>query len=306
MTRPLVAGVGISHPDRVMFPAIHATKLDLARYYASIADWMLPHLHDRPLTLLLCPKGIPAAGARKGIDCLFMKHAKAWGPSALRRVRIREKTKVGEYLIADTTAALVSLAQMDVIEIHTWNSRFVRVEQPDRIVIDLDPGEEIGWPAIVSAARLVRKLLGVLDLDSFVKTTGGRGLHVVVPVQPHADWSDCLAFARAFAQMLVRRAPDRFTERFGKAGRHDKILVDYLRNNWTNTSIAAYSTRARPTAPVSVPLAWTELSASHTPDRFTIATVLSRLAKLRRDPWKDYWRSPQRLAPKAIAALDRM
>lgn len=304
--RPDVAGVSISHPERVLFPAVAATKLDLARYYAGIATWILPHVVDRPLTLVRCPTGVPAGGARKGVDCVFMTHAKAWGPSALRRVRIREKTKIGEYLIADTSAAVVALAQMDVLEIHTWNSRFADIERPDRIVVDLDPGEHVRWTEVVGAARLVRKLLSVLHLASFVKTTGGRGLHVVVPLTPRADWSACLAFARAFARSLVRQKPGLFTEQFGKAGRGDKILVDYLRNSRTNTSIAAYSTRAKPDAPVSVPLAWTELSAARTPDRFTIRTVPDRLAHLRMDPWTDYWRTKQTIPNDAVAALERM
>src|SRR5581483_8823731 len=304
--RVTVGGVSVSHPERLLFPAARATKLDLARYYEAVGDWIVPHVADRPLTLVHCPKGVPAGGATKGVDCVFMKHAKAWGPSALRRVRIREKTKVGEYLVADSTAAVIALAQMDVLEIHTWNSRFARVEQPDRIVVDLDPGDDIDWPQVVSAARLVRRLLEVLGLDSFVKTTGGRGLHVVVPLTPDDDWSACLEFARAFALSLVRQRPELFTEQFGKAGRHDKILVDYLRNNRTNTSIAAYSTRAKPDAPISVPLTWTELSRSRTPDRFTIRTVPDRLARLRSDPWKEYWRSRQRIPKNAIAALERM
>ncbi|HZT76190.1 MAG TPA: non-homologous end-joining DNA ligase [Vicinamibacterales bacterium] len=301
-----VCGISISHPGRVLFPAAQATKLDLARYYERIADWIVPHVADRPLTLVHCPRGVPPGGARKGVDCVFMKHAKAWGPSALRRVRIREKTKVGEYLIADTASAVVALAQMDVLEIHTWNSCFARIEQPDRIVIDLDPGEDVGWTDVVGAARMVRQLLGILDLASFVKTTGGRGVHVVVPLTPQADWTECLEFARAFALVLVRQRPELFTEQFGKAGRGGKILVDYLRNNRTNTSIAAYSTRAKPAAPVSVPLAWSELSPSRTPDRFTIATVGERLSRLRADPWKDYWRTKQRIPKHAVDALERM
>ena len=304
--RETVAGVSISHPDRVLFPAARTTKLDLAKYYEAIADRILPHLVDRPLTLVHCPKGVPPSGARKGIDCVFMKHAKVWGPAPIRRERIREKTKTGEYLIVDTLPALIGLVQMDVLEVHTWNSRCTRVEQPDRIVIDLDPGADVGWPAVASAAKLVRRLLEVLELVSFVKTTGGRGLHVVVPITPRADWAECLDFARAFAQALVRRQPALFTERFAKAGREDKILVDYLRNNRTNTSIAAFSTRAKPDAPISVPLAWTELSAGRTPDRFTIATVPGRLAKLKADPWKDYWRCRQRLPQRAVRALESL
>ena len=302
--RPVVAGVGISHADRLLFPVARATKFDLASYYDAVAEWMLPDLKDRPLTLVHCPNGVPAGGVRKGVDCMFMKHAKAWGPSALRRVRIQEKTKVGEYLIADSRAALIGLAQMNILEIHTWNSRFRDVERPDRIVVDLDPGAAVEWPAVIEAARLVRRLLRAVDLESFVKTTGGRGLHVVVPIAPKADWSECLEFARALAQALVRRQPDRFTEQFAKAGRDDKILVDYLRNNRTNTSVAAYSTRAKSDAPVSTPIAWAELSAAKPPGRFTIATVLRRLATLRVDPWRDYWRTRQRFPRAALRALE--
>jgi bifunctional non-homologous end joining protein LigD len=301
--RPVVAGIGISHPDRMLFPAAARTKLDLAEYYDSVADWMLPDLVDRPLTLVHCPNGVPAGGARKDVDCIFMKHAKVWGPAAIRRVRIREKTKVGEYLIADSRSALVGLAQMNVLEIHTWNSRFAQVERPDRIVVDLDPGEAVQWPVVVRAARLVREVLRAVDLESFVKTTGGRGLHVVVPVEPRADWTECLEFARSFAEMLVRREPELFTERFAKAGRQDKILIDYLRNNRTNTSVAAYSTRAKPDAPVSTPLAWTELTASRPPARFTMDVVRRRLATLRADPWRDYWRSPRPISAAATRAL---
>ena len=299
-----VAGVSISHPDRVLFPAARVTKLGLARYYESIAGWILPHLLDRPLTLVRCPTGVGTGAAKRSDDCFFMKHSKVWAPQAIRRVRIRETTKIGEYLIADSLAALTGLVQMDVLEIHTWNARFARVEQPDRIVIDLDPGGDVEWPTVVDAARLVRGILQELDLESFVKTTGGRGLHLVVPLAPRADWSDCLAFARALANALVRGRPSMFTARFARTGRDDKILVDYLRNNRTNRSIAAYSTRARPDAPISTPLAWTELSPDRRPDRFTIATVPQRLARLRSDPWKAYWNNRQRLRRTAVAALE--
>jgi bifunctional non-homologous end joining protein LigD len=212
-------------------------------------------------------------------------------------------------MIADSLPALVSLVQMGILEIHTWNSRFAAVEHPDRVVIDLDPGERVAWPTVVEAARLVRQLMSVLDLDAFVKTTGGRGLHVVVPLAPASkqdDWNACLEFARAFAMALVRRQPSLFTERFARSGRDDKILVDYLRNNRTNTSVAAYSTRARPDATVSVPVTWEELSPARKPDRFTIATVPARLARLRADPWKRYWKAKQRIPRHAIRALEAM
>jgi bifunctional non-homologous end joining protein LigD len=301
--RPIVARVPISHADRVVFPQIGITKVDVARYYEALGDWILPHLKDRPLTLVRCPAGAGTAQARG--ECFFMKHSKVWAPAPIRRVRIREKTKVGEYLIADSIPAVVGLVQMGVLEIHTWNTCFASLERPNRIVIDLDPGEEVGWPALVTAARLVRAVLAAVDLESFVKTTGGRGLHVVVPLVPRADWSECLAFARAIAEALARKDPDRYTLRFAKAGREQQILVDYLRNNRTNTSIAAYSTRAKPNAPISVPLTWTELTSRQPPDRWTMPRVLQRLARLREDPWAGYWKVKQRLPRAAEEALRR-
>jgi bifunctional non-homologous end joining protein LigD len=238
-----------------------------------------------------------------GGECFFMKHSKVWAPAPLRRVRIQEKKKVGEYLIADDVAGAVGLTQMGVLEIHTWNSDFARLEEPNRIVFDLDPGEEVPWSRVVDAARLMRRSLRALGLESFVKTTGGAGLHVVVPLVPHAQWTECLAFSRRLAAAIEAHDPSGFTVDFAKAGRARKILIDYLRNNRTNTSIAAYSTRAKPRATVSVPVTWNELKPSLDPASFTIATVPRRLAKLRRDPWADYHAAKQKLTRQMLNAL---
>jgi len=159
---------------------------------------------------------------------------------------------------------------------------------------------------VVEAAKLVRQMLAALDLDAFVKTTGGRGLNVVVPIAPRGDWAECLAFARALALAVVRRRPARFTERFAKIGREDKILIDYLRNNRTNTSIAAFSTRARTGAPVSVPISWTELTPKLDPAAFTLQTVPARLRRQKSDPWAGYFAAKQRLSKTAVAALDAL
>lgn len=279
-----------------MYPRPRLTKLDVAQYYGAVAEAMMPHVEGRPLTLVRCGEGI--AG-----DCIFMKHSKVWAPNTLTRVRIREKTKIGDYLVIESADAIVSLAQMDVLEIHTWNSRRQKVEYPDRVIIDLDPGPRVPWSTLVESARLVRKLLRSLDLESFVKTTGGKGLHVVVPLEPRDDWQACLTFARAVAESLVEHDSRLFTTKFSKLGRERQILVDYLRNNRTNTSIAAFSTRAREGAPVSVPIPWTELTASLDPLSFTIQTVPTRLKRLKKDPWADYFRTKQRL-PKRISPPD--
>ena len=297
--RPIVAGVPISHPDRVVFPALGATKLDVGRYYERMARWIVPHVAGRPLTLVRCPDGL--AG-----ECFFMKHSQVWAPEALRRVRIQEKKKLGEYLIADDVAGVVSLVQMGVLEIHTWNSLIDDVERPNRVVIDLDPGERVGWSDVIAAARAVRTALAALELESWVKTTGGRGLHVVVPLQPHAEWTACLEFTRALSAALVRANPARYTIDYTKAGRADKILLDYLRNNRTNTSIAAYSTRARPSAPVSVPVRWEDLRAAFTPAELTMTAVPAWLERRRGDPWKDYWSCRQRLTAKRIRAVQQL
>jgi bifunctional non-homologous end joining protein LigD len=294
---PEVAGVRITHPDRIVYPEPPTTKLEVARYYEEIGTWIVPHVAGRPLTLLRCPDGL--AGR-----CSYMKHAKAWGPPALRRVSIQEKTKTGEYLVADDLAGIAGLVQMGVLEIHTWNSTVGNLERPDRIVLDLDPGDEVPWTRVMDAGRLVRKVLSAIDLDSWCKTTGGRGLHVVIPLVPHAGWQDCLRFARAIAEALARAEPERFTTRFARAGRERHILLDYLRNNRTNTTIAAFSTRARPRAPVSVPVAWDELRPSFTPDALTLHQVRSRLARLRTDPWKGYWSSRQKLTARQVRAVE--
>jgi bifunctional non-homologous end joining protein LigD len=200
-----------------MFPQPPITKLEIARFYERIADWIVPHLQGRPLTLVRCPEGITG-------DCLYMKHSKVWAPPALRRASIQEKTKLGEYLIADSLAAIVSLVQMDVLEFHTWNTRIDDVERPDRIVFDIDPGARVPWSRVIEGARLMRKMLRTIGLESFPKTTGGNGIHVVVPLVPRADWRECLDFSRALAEAIERHDPAGFTTAFAKAAGRKRSL----------------------------------------------------------------------------------
>jgi bifunctional non-homologous end joining protein LigD len=293
--RITVAGVSISHPDRVMYPE-RLTKLDVAKFYERLADWIVPHVEGRPLTLVRCPAGL--AG-----ECFYMKHSKVWAPPALRRVKIQEKTKIGDYLVADDIAAVVSLVQMDVLEIHTWNTCVDKVELPNRIVFDMDPGAHVPWARVIESARLVRRMLETVGLKSFPKTTGGKGLHVVVPLVPRADWRECLDFSRALAEAIERHDPALFTTTFAKAGRERKILIDYMRNNRTNTSVSAFSTRARPGAPVSMTLRWEEVTPALDPSTWTVATAERRLSLLRKDPWRDYWTCKQRLPKNAREAF---
>lgn len=296
---PLVAGVRISHPDRLIYPDLGLRKIDLVRYYDAIAEWIVPHVAGRPLTLVHCPRGVDG-------PCAYLRHKTAWGPDVLRRVRIPEKTKIGTYLVADDAAGVVALVQMGVVEIHTWNAVASRIERPNRLVWDLDAGPEVRWPQMVAAARAVRELLRVLGLACWVKTTGGRGLHVVAPIEPRRDWFDCLAFARDVARALTRADPALYTIRFAKAGRERRILIDYLRNNRTNTTVCAYSSRARAGAPVSTPIAWDELDTTLRPSRFTVQSIPRRLKQLGGDPWDEYWKTPQALGKAQLTAVARV
>jgi bifunctional non-homologous end joining protein LigD len=283
-----VAGVRLTHPDRVLYPPQGITKHDLALFYEKIAKWILPHVEGRPLTLVRCPEG-----AEK--DCFYMKHSGVWAPEALRRVKIQEKTKVGEYLVVDDLAGLISLVQMGILEIHTWNALADTIERPDRVVFDLDPDPSVGWDRVVAAARALRDRLQELDLESFVKTTGGKGLHVVVPLRPASTWEESFAFSRAIAEEKERAEPRAYTTSMSKARRRGRIFLDYLRNNRGSTSVAAYSTRAKPGAPVSAPITWKELESGIDPAGFHVGNIHERLRSLKEDPWKRYWTVRQRL-----------
>ena len=275
-----VAGVRLTHPERVVYPEQGITKLGLASFYVEIADWILPHVADRPLSLLRCPTG-------RGQLCFYQKHLEASAPAALGRVTIQEKDTTGVYSVVRDVAGLVSLVQMGVLEIHPWGSRADDVERPDRLTIDLDPSGEVGWPAVADGARRVRKLLRSVGLESFVKTSGGKGLHVVAPIQRRLAWPELKAFCKAIALRMAADSPDEFTTSPLKAARKNKTFVDYLRNERGATSVAAYSTRARQGAPVSTPVGWDELDSDLRSDYFNVENLPARLKKLRRDPWRE-------------------
>ncbi|MGZ8422695.1 MAG: DNA ligase D [Nitrospira sp.] len=292
----VVSGVTLSHPDRVLFPEQSVTKLALARYYESISEWIIPHVEDRPLTLVRCPEGYNK-------ECFYQKHANDRIPEAVGRVEIPEDHGTATYMVADSLAALVGLVQMGVLELHTWGSKRDKLDRPDRMILDLDPDPAVEWSAVIEGAQLLRTLLSELELMSFVKTTGGKGLHIVVPLRRVHTWDEVKAFSKAIADHLAHMIPDRFLAHMSKQKRKGKIYIDYLRNAKGATAVAAYSTRARPGAPVSVPLAWDELSVDMRSDHFTIANLPDRLSQLRQDPWKDYFSTQQRITRKMLAAL---
>ncbi len=282
-----VGGVRMTHPERVLYPASGLTKRALAEYYVGIAEWILPQLQGRPMSLVRCPEGVTA-------KCFYQKHGAQSAPAELRRVRIQEKSQVSDYLVADDEAGLVALAQMSILEIHTWNCHADTLEGPDRVVFDLDPAEDLAWKKVVEGAFLIRKTLEGLKLKSFVKSTGGKGLHVVVPLLRGPSWEDTFTFSETLAQWLAGQHPREYVANMSKAQRVGRIYIDYLRNQRGATSVCAYSTRARPDAPVSVPMAWDELEGGKRP-AFTVANVPGRLKALRQDPWKGYAALKQRL-----------
>jgi bifunctional non-homologous end joining protein LigD len=242
---------------------------------------MMPHVAERPLTLVRCPEGI-------GKECFFQKHASRGWPDLFRTIDIKEKSATREYLYIEDASGLVAAAQMGVLELHVWGARGDDLDHPDRMVFDLDPDEALPWRRVTEAAREIRKRLEAFDLKSWVKTTGGKGLHVVAPLIRRQTWEELRAFSEAVAAGLEGDAPDRYTSRMAKAGRRGKIFVDYLRNSRGATAIAAYSTRARSGAPVSMPISWDEIDDLRS-GQFTIKTVPERLARQTRDPWRDFW-----------------
>ncbi len=284
-----VAGVSLSHAARVLFPAGGWTKLDLARYYEQVAEWVLPHLHNRPLTLVRCPQG----GAGK---CFFQKHVNETTSAAIERVVVPEDAGSSLYMMANNLPALVSLIQMGVLELHTWGAQAGHLDKPDRIIFDLDPAPDLPWARVVEAARRVRAVLEDLGLRSFLKTTGGKGLHLAVPLKPERRWPEVKAFTRAIAESLAETLPEQFTANLSKAKRRNKIFIDYLRNASGATAVAAYSTRARPQAPVSTPIRWEELDENLHSDHFNLGNIQQRLERLRADPWADYFRLKQRIS----------
>ena len=274
------AGVHLTNPDRVFYPEDGITKRQLAEYYAAIADWALPQLAHRALSMVRCPAGI-------GGQHFYQKHDMPGFSAVLGRVEISDKSEAGTYLFIKDLAGLVAVAQMGVLEIHPWGSTVGKLETPDRITFDFDPDEGLPWPRVTAAALEMREALLGIGLESFVKTTGGKGLHVVVPVTPKLAWEAVKEFARWVAERFEKAYPERFTTNMAKRARTGRIFIDYLRNGRGATAVGAYSTRARAGAPVATPLFWEEVERGVKPDAFTVTTVPKRLASLKSDPWAD-------------------
>jgi len=287
-----VAGVRISHADRPLPAAPGTTKIDLARYYAAVADVLMPQIADRPLALVKCPGGDLGA-------CFFQKHA-----GDPRRAASRPADDP-PYLLLRTLRDVVRAVQNGAIELHAWQSRVPRIDRPDRLVLDLDPDPSVEWPAFRTAAGHVRALLDRLELAWFLKTTGGKGLHFVVPLERRHDFDEAKRFAGALARRLVDDHPDTFVATASKAQRKGLVFVDWLRNADGATAVAAWSLRARDGLPVSMPIAWSDLATDVRGAHFNIRNVPMLLARRRSDPWAGYEDTRQRLTAARFAALER-
>ncbi|QQC64767.1 DNA ligase D [Paraburkholderia ginsengisoli] len=291
-----VAGVRISHPDRVIDKSTGTRKIDLVQYYESVADWMLPHLQDRPVSLVRAPEDI-------GGELFFQKHSQKL---SIPNVTQHPGLDPGHppLITVETIEALVGAAQMGTVEFHTWNAVAANIEKPDRVVFDLDPDAALGWERMIEAAQLTRELLEELGLKSFCKTSGGKGLHVVVPLAKQAGWDEVKNFSQAVAQHMATMLPKYFSAKMGAQNRKQKIFIDYLRNNRGSSTVAAFSARARPGLGVSVPLAWDEVAATTSGDQWNIENLHERLASLRSDPWADYAKTRQRITAAMKKRLD--
>jgi bifunctional non-homologous end joining protein LigD len=291
------APLKVTHPERLVWPGLKITKLELVKYYEGIAEWFLPHVKDRPLSLVRCPDGI-------GKPCFYQRHLMMGrSPGHLQTVK-RERSSKGAYIYATDMAGALSAVQNGTVEFHTWGATVPDIQHPDRITMDLDPGPGISWARLVEATRLVKVLLDQLGLRSFLKTTGGKGLHVVAPLEPDRPWDEVKEFTRQLAVMLTRARPDLFLARISKAAREGLIFVDYLRNSETASAVAAFSARARPEAGVSTPLSWDELGKKDLRPVFTLKTVPRRLRELERDPWGDYAQTRQSITEAMKKALE--
>ena len=285
----IVGGIKVSHPERIIDASTGITKLEVVRYYESVADWILPHLKGRPCSLVRGPTGV-------GGELFFQKHIESLQITGIDELDPALWPGHAPLLQVPTAKALIAAAQMNVIEFHTWNSLVRKIDQPDRVIFDLDPGEGERWERVQEAATLVRGLLQALGLQSWLKTSGGKGLHVVVPLTPRDGQETVKAFARAAVEHIAQVIPQRFTAKMGAANRVGKLFVDYLRNNHGATTAAAYSARSRPGLGVSMPITWDDLAALKRSDQWTVRTAREHLSFQTVDPWADYARCKQTLS----------
>ncbi|HVO16185.1 MAG TPA: non-homologous end-joining DNA ligase [Alphaproteobacteria bacterium] len=291
-------GVRVTHPDRVLFPDMGLTKRDLIAYYEAVRESMMPHVLDRPVSLVRCPQG-------RHRNCFFQRHAGESAPGALPVTPIREQSgSTADYLYIEGPESLIAGVQIGTLEFHIWGARRATIETPDRLVFDLDPDPSVDFAAVRAAAVEVRDFLDGLGLETFPLLTGGKGIHVVAPLVPDREWPVIKRFARAVAERLAERAPERYIATASKARRRGRIFIDYLRNERGASAVAPYSTRARSGAPVAAPVSWAELSRIERANAYSVEAMLRRIKRLKRDPWAGYDGVRQSLGDAVMARLD--
>lgn len=290
-----IEGVELTHPERILYPEQGVTKLALAAYYESIHQWMLPYFAQRPLALLRCPEGRET--------CFYQKHMPRSQAGSAPRIAIKEAEKVSDYVYVRSLTDILALVQHGVLEFHPWGCRVDDIEHPDLLVFDLDPAPDVAWTEVLRTARELRDRLQELGLTAFPRTTGGKGLHLVVPLQPKAGWDTAKAFARAVVERQAQDQPRLLTTHMALAKRRGRIFLDYLRNGRGSTAVASYSARARPRAPVAVPLRWDELNPGLHSDHYTVETLPRRLRALRADPWDGFFEAAVPLNARVLKAV---
>jgi bifunctional non-homologous end joining protein LigD len=294
-----MAGVRLTSPDKVLFPEQGVTKRDLARYLLDTADRILPHLARRPLSLVRCPDG-------RGGGCFYQKHGMRGFPDSLRTIEIREKDgDRDDYLYIEDEAGLIGAAQTGALELHIWGAHIDKLEAPDRLVLDLDPADDVAFAEVKSAALELRDILAAARLQSFALLTGGKGVHVVAPLDRRQDWETLKNFAAGLARTLAAAEPDRFTAKAGKSGRKGRIFIDWLRNERGATAVAPYSPRARAGAPVATPVGWDELARIDSAAAYNVQTIEKRLRGLSKEPWHGYFDLRQSIRKQALALLEK-
>ena len=288
-------GMHLTHPDRILYPRDGITKLQLAEYFAAIGEAALPHYLGRPLSILRNTHGTRP---------FFQKHYLEKSSAGLRVARIPNADKDPRFVVCESVEGLLHLVQLGAVELHTWGARMPRPSRADRLTFDLDPGAGLPYPPLRDAALAIRKLMRELGLQSWVKTSGGKGLHVVVPLtRPLPDWDTAKVFSREVTRFLERLAPSVFTSKTGEHNRKNKIFVDYLRNAFGASTVAAFSPRWRPGVGVSTPVDWDELDDDVRGAHFNLGNVPRRIARQRKDPWKGYWSAEQSLSKSALRKI---
>jgi bifunctional non-homologous end joining protein LigD len=274
--------VKLTNPDRVLWPGMGLTKADLADYYRTVADLMMPHMMRRPVTLVRCPQG-------RQRKCFYQRHRVAGFPEHFHSVDLREATGEAKgYLYIDEPEGLIAGVQFGVLEFHIWGSTIADIERADRMVFDLDPDTDLDFAEVRQAAVELAGFLGELGLTSYPMLTGGKGVHVVVPLEPVAEWAEVKGFARSIAGTMAQHAPERIVDNMAKAKREGRIFIDYLRNDRTATAIAPYSTRAREGAPVAWPLNWDQFKRAGSGADYNVEKAMRAVKRLKGPPWEGY------------------